>query len=212
MDYSAAAAQMMADLGLDRRHMISTTDGDALGPTVRPDSGRAGVSNHANTARTARISTAGSSEGGDVSARNAWNNTANFERDDVAEQLEGHGGGQSHRAALSRKLRSGAQYDAQDEEIDLRYGEERKLFLRDKRNNYVASATPRKSKQERFRELPRGSSTPRIVPNASSSSGSRARERGRVVSAPQNPNRARSPRSFGTVRFEPSRKQSDQLS
>ncbi|KAI7088674.1 hypothetical protein KC356_g3074 [Hortaea werneckii] len=211
MEYSAAAAQMMADLGLNRRDVISMSDRDASDRTVRPDWGRAGVSNSTNTVRTARIPTAGSSEGGEVSGLNAWNNTANFGRDDVAEQLEDHGGGQSHRAALSLKLRSGAQYDAQDEESDLRYGEERKLFLRDKRNNYVASATPRKSKQERFRELARGSSTPRIVPNASSSSGSRARERGRVVSAPQNPNRARSPRSFGTVRFESSRKQSDQL-
>ncbi|KAI6886774.1 hypothetical protein KC363_g7088 [Hortaea werneckii] len=212
MEYSAAAAQMMADLGLNRRDVISMSDRDASGCTVRPDSGRAGVSNNASTARTAQPSTPGSSEGDEVSGLNAWKNTANFERDGVAEQLEDHGGGQSHRAALSLKLRSGAQYDAQDEESDLRYGEERKLFLRDKRNNYVASATPRKSKQERFRELARGSSTPRIVPNASSGSGNRARERGRVVSAPQNPNRARSPRSFGTVRFEPTRKQSGQPS
>ena len=137
---------------------------------------------------------------------------ANFERDDVTEQLEDHGGGQSHRADLSASVRRGAQYDAQYEETEARYGPERALFLRDTSNNYVASTTPRKSKQERFRELPRGSSTPRIVPNASSSSGSRASERGRLVPTPQNPNRARSPRSYGTVRYDPGRKQSSKPS
>ncbi|KAI7348756.1 hypothetical protein KC354_g13464 [Hortaea werneckii] len=50
-------------------------------------------------------------------------------------------------------------------------GEERALYLRDRGNNYVAASTPRKSKQERFCDLPRGSSTPRVVPKASSSSG-----------------------------------------
>lgn len=137
---------------------------------------------------------------------------ANFERDDVTEQLEDHGGGQSHRADLSASVRRGAQYDAQYEATEARYGPERALFLRDTSNNYVASTTPRKPKQERFRELPRGSSTPRIVPNASSSSGSRASERGRLVPTPQNPNRARSPRSYGTVRYDPGRKQSSKPS
>ncbi|KAI7220483.1 hypothetical protein KC333_g2349 [Hortaea werneckii] len=210
MEYSAA--QALADLGLARRDMISTSDGGVSGHAVRPDSVQAGVVNNASTAAKARISTAGSSEGGGVDALKAWNNPASFERDDVTEQLEDHGGGQSHRADLSARLRSGAQYDAQYEATEVRYGPERALFLSDRSNNYVASSTPRKTKQERFRELPRGSSTPRIVPSASSSSGSRASERGRLVSTPQNPNRARSPRSHGTVRYDPGRKQSNRPS
>ncbi|RMX97484.1 hypothetical protein D0866_16282, partial [Hortaea werneckii] len=205
------AAQALADLGLARRDMISTSD-DSSDRAARPDSVQAGVVNNANTARRAQISTAGSSEGSGVSALQAWNNPANFERDDVTEQLEDHGGGQSHRDALSASVRRGAQYDAQYEATEVRYGPERALFLSDRSNNYVASTTPRKSKQERFRELPRGSSTPRVVPNASSSSGSRASERGRLVSTPQNPNRARSPRSYGTVRYDPGRKQSNKPS
>ncbi|KAI6816203.1 hypothetical protein KC340_g15228 [Hortaea werneckii] len=209
MEYSAA--QALADLGLPRRDMISTSD-DSSGRAARPDSVQAGLVNNANTARKARISTAGSSEGGGVSALQAWNNPANFERDDVTEQLEDHGGGQSHRADLSASVRRGAQYDAQYEATEARYGPERAFFLRDTSNNYVASTTPRKSKQERFRELPRGSSTPRVVPNASSSSGSRASERGRLVPTPQNPNRARSPRSYGTARYDPGRKQSSKPS
>lgn len=220
MEYSAA--QAMADLGLDRRDMISTSDVDFSGRSVRPDSGQTGVVNNADTARRARLTTAGSSEGGGASALQAWNSKcrvthitihsandvsdpANFDRDDVAEQLEDRGSGQSHRAALSASRR----YDAQYEATQVRYGEERALFLRDRSNNYVASTTPRKSKQERFFELPRGSSTPRIVPEASSSSGSRASKRGRLVPTPQNPNRARSPRSYGTVRYDPGRKQSN---
>ncbi|KAI7551583.1 hypothetical protein KC331_g2460 [Hortaea werneckii] len=202
------AAQALADLGLARRDMISSTSDDFSGRAAHPDPGQAGVVNNANTARKARISTAGSSEGGGESALQAWNNPANFERDDVAEQLEDHGGGQSHRAALSASRR----YDAQYEATEVRYGEERALYLRDRSNNYVASTTPRKFKQERFRELPRGSSTPRVLPNGSSSSGSRASERGRLVSTPQNPNRARSPRSYGTVRYDPGRKQSNRPS
>ncbi|KAI7666682.1 hypothetical protein KC318_g6356 [Hortaea werneckii] len=209
MEYSAA--QALADLGLARRDMISTSD-ESSGRAARAHSAQTGVVNNANTARKARISAAGSSEGGGISALQAWNNPANFERDDVTEQLEDHGGGQSHRADLSASVRRGAQYDAQYEATESRYGPERALFLRDRSNNYVASTTPRKSKQERFRELPRGSSTPRVVPNASSSSGSRASERGRLVSTPQNPNRARSPRSYGTVRYDPGRKQSNKPS
>ncbi|KAI7286079.1 hypothetical protein KC345_g1351 [Hortaea werneckii] len=207
MEYSVA--QMMADLGRDRRDMISFSDDKKSGRMVGPDSGQTGFANNANPARRARSSTAGSSEGG---AREAWNNPANFARNDAAEQLEDREGGQSHRAALSAKMRYGGQYDAQSEATEQRYGEERALYLRDKTNNYVASTTPRKSKQERFRDLARGSSTPRTVPKATSGSGSRARERGRIISAPQNPHRARSPRSHGTVRFEPSRKQSDRPS
>ncbi|KAI7196015.1 hypothetical protein KC343_g11331 [Hortaea werneckii] len=211
MEFSVA--QAMADLGTDRRNVISRSDYDSPGRKVRQDLVQRGDVNNALTARLARIATAGSSEGGDVNAIQAWNNQASFERNDVAEQLEDDGEGQSHRAALSARLRSGAQYEAQYEATEVRHGEERTLYLRDKSNNYVASATPRKSKQERFRELPRGSSTPRIVPKASSSSGgSRANKRGRVVSTPQNPNRASSPRSHGTVRYGPARKPSNQPS
>ncbi|KAI7186569.1 hypothetical protein KC343_g12037 [Hortaea werneckii] len=205
----SSVAQMMADLGPDRRDMISFSDDKKSGRVVGPYSCQTGVANNANPARRARSSAAGSSEGG---AREAWNNPANFGRNDVAEQMEDRGGGQSHRAALSAKMRYGGQYNAQIEATEQRYGEERALYLRDKTNNYVASTTSRKSKQERFHDLPRGSSTPRILPKASSSSGSRARERGRVASAPQNPNRARSPRSYGTFRFEPGSKQSNKPS
>ncbi|GAB1731338.1 hypothetical protein NU195Hw_g5212t1 [Hortaea werneckii] len=230
----SSVAQMMADLGADRRDMISFSDDQSSGRALGPDSGQTGVVNNAYTARRTRVSTAGSSQDGGVIALppevQAWkskvsityltvqsadhfSDPANFERNDVAEQLEDRDGGQSHRAALSARVRSGAQYEAQYEATEVRYGEERNLYLRDKSNNYVASATPRKSKQERFRELPRGSSTPRIVPNASSSSGgSRANKRGRVVSTPQNPNRARSPRSYGTVHYGPAKKPSNQPS
>ncbi|KAI6808879.1 hypothetical protein KC332_g16754 [Hortaea werneckii] len=207
-----SVAQMMADLGPGRRDMISFSDEKGSGRAVGPDSGQTGVVNNAKAASRARVSTAGSSEDGNGIALQAWNNPANFERNDVAEQQEDVGGGQSHRAALSAKMRYGGQYNAQIEATEQHYGEERALYLRDKTNNYVASTTPRKSKQERFHDLPRGSSTPRILPKASSSSGSRARERGRVASAPQNPNRARSPRSYGTVHYEPGSKQSNKPS
>ncbi|GAB1742444.1 hypothetical protein NU219Hw_g7990t1 [Hortaea werneckii] len=213
MEYSAA--QALADLGLARRDMISTSDNDSSGRANPPNFGKAEVINDANRARKARISTAGSSHGGAAIALQAWNSPANFDRDDVAEQLEDRGSGQSHRAALSARLRHGTQYEAQYEETQVRYGEERASFLRDRSNNYVASTTPQKSKQERFRELLHyGPATPRIVPNASSSSGrsSRAGQRGRVVSTPQNPNRALSPRSYGTVRYGPGNKHVDQPS
>ena len=71
MEYSEA--QALADLGHARRDMISTSDGGSSGHAVRPDSMQAGVVNNASTARKARISTAGLSEGGGVDALKAWN-------------------------------------------------------------------------------------------------------------------------------------------
>ena len=128
----------------------------------------------------------------------------------MTEQLENKWSGQGHRAELARKR----QYDSRWEEVQNRYGEERAMYVRNRdasgSNNYTASHPP-SSGQDRFAQnvLGRREATPRSMPN--SSLGNTAfMNRGRgPVPAPVNPNRAPSPRQFGTVRISGGKKRDE---
>ncbi|KAK4549917.1 hypothetical protein LTR36_005218 [Oleoguttula mirabilis] len=192
----ADVAQMMADLGLARRDFVSAPAADARGRLVREDPHLqeailADIEAHRARAQTRN---AGSAIDGRGEKLKAWNTDTTFERDSVTDQLENRFSGQGHRANLSSKHGT----DPRWEKTETRYGEERRIYLQDRAagsgGNYVASAAPRHGFGGG------GQATPRSF--ASGSGGSRAPERGRVASAP-NPNRAPSPRSFGTVRFAP---------
>lgn len=115
-------------------------------------------------------------------------------------QLENRWSGQGHRAGLNRQ-----QLGREDpwESIDARYGEERRLYLQERGddfNNYAASK-PRGRVKDRFGDdvLGGNAATPR------SFNDSRHHDRGRAAPPPRAAAHARapSPRSFGTVRFAP---------
>ncbi|KAK5127506.1 hypothetical protein LTR85_006845 [Meristemomyces frigidus] len=187
-------AQMMADLGLARRDFVSAPEADARGRMVREDPRQQQAIKAAFEARRAKTRDVGSAENERSARLSAWNTETTFERDAITDQLEDRFSGQGHRANLSSKY----ELDNKWEEIHSRYGEERALHLQDRAagsgGNYVAGTAPRGGFGGASRATPRSF--------GGGNAGNRAPERGRVVSAP-NPNRAPSPRSFGTVRFTP---------
>lgn len=133
---------------------------------------------------------------------------SSFARDEVTDQLENRFSGQGHRARLQAQqamMRANEQpqpYDRRRDAMENRVGEERMVYLQGRQangsSNYVANSQPPMHGSGHPRGRSNIESTPR-----SFSGGFRQPDRGRVVSGPPNPNRAPSPRSFGTVRFGP---------
>lgn len=208
---------MMADLGLSRRDLVSAPED---GGFRRSDPRKQQDVVKEFEARRTRLQRTDSAADEQVQRLRAWNSKqiavslhlscshstnmhaaeTTFERDSITDQLENRFSGQGHRAALS----TAREYDRKWEEAEARFGEERRLHLQQRYgNNYVATPSPPRSGQDRFRSSPSGSTPRSFSGGHGGQGGNRNFERGRVVSGPSNPNRAPSPRASGTVRFAP---------
>ncbi|KAK5138295.1 hypothetical protein LTR08_003356 [Meristemomyces frigidus] len=201
---AADTAQMLADLGLDRRDMISAPLADGKGRPMQEDPRRQQAVQADAEARRART-VASSSAGGDRGARLlAWNTDTTFEADSVTSQLTDRFSGQGHRRDLEemQAARSGRQPRGQWEHTENRFGEERTMYLQERAaangSNYVATSAPRQGPPQGRNNAFDGGTVPRSMPDGNT--GHHQSERGRVA-APSNPNRAPSPRSQGTTRF-----------
>lgn len=96
-----AAALQLADLGVERRDVLSTATDERRGRAV-PQYEAVDVLNR-EEARRARAREGGN--GSEVADRlAAWNNSATFAPDNVAEMLQNRFDGQGHRAALQESL------------------------------------------------------------------------------------------------------------
>ncbi|EMC97213.1 hypothetical protein BAUCODRAFT_155971 [Baudoinia panamericana UAMH 10762] len=199
--------RMMADLGIERRDMVSAPADDGRGRITQVDllTKQAAIRDfegRRNTSSKAKGPT------GEVAAKlQAWNMASAFERDDVTEQLENRFSGQGHRAELAQAVRYGLIQDPTWEEVEDNHGEERALYLKEReakgpRPNYgtpIYVITP-SPKPNNFPTGPAVDRTPRSLPPKFATPGSV--NRGRLtIRGPPSTNRAPSPRSQGTIRF-----------
>ncbi|KAK3686346.1 hypothetical protein LTR37_019936 [Vermiconidia calcicola] len=203
----AITRQMMADLGIERRDIVSAPSTDARGRVVREDTQQQDAIREQVDDRRRRHNDAADGEDTRTARLRAWNTETTFEQDEVTSQLQNRFSGQGHRAGLGMKLRG--TYDESIEQMDARVGEERRLHLQSRgegfNRNYVP--TPAPNGRNRFRdEILNGAATPRSSPGRHTFP-----DHGRHRPSNRAPNHARapSPRASGTRRFEPTRQRAE---
>lgn len=190
----ADALRMLADLGITRRDAVSAPEEIPKGRQLREDPREQAAAARAFEKRRAGCGHDGNGVEGERAARlkawnseyrwalhwyhaNCWTAETTFEVDEVTGQLENRWSGQGHRAGLNRQRLNNDAW----EEMDARFGEERRMYIQEKggkAGGFARERAPR-SGQEKFLELLEGG----------------AKKGGRV--------RAPSSRRFGTVRFKP---------
>ncbi|KAK5116646.1 hypothetical protein LTR62_007320 [Meristemomyces frigidus] len=181
----AEALQMMADLGLARRDMISAPEADAKG---RPMRGNTSLNLQAASdfeARKERIRNNAPKPTELSNILSKWNTTELFERDEIAEQLENRFSGQGHRAALNAAFVEGQleRWDAGTINDEGSYTS---------KTPAPSTTRPQRPRPVNFNNSPRPFSA--LLKNNNFA------DRGRI-GPPQQPNRAPSPRTAGRVRF-----------
>ncbi|KAK3706027.1 hypothetical protein LTR37_013021 [Vermiconidia calcicola] len=201
----AITLQMMADLGIQRRDIVSAPSTDARGRVVREDTQQQDAIRDQVDARRRRHAGAADGEDTRTARLRAWNTETTFEQDEVTSQLQNRFSGQGHRAGLGMKLRG--TYDESIEQMDARVGEERRLHLQSRGEGFNRNYVPAPNGHNGFRtEILNGAATPRSSPGRQT-----LPDHGRRQPSNSAPNHARalSPRSYGTRRFEPTRQHTE---